>query len=751
MIKRIKYSLGILAIGALSLFYSCNSDSYTSTSAFEGKYAQQVDSLLKIMTLDEKIGQLVLFTSHWDVTGPVMPVEYETFIREGSCGNIFNAHSAEYNRKLQEIAVNETRLGIPLLFGYDVIHGHRTIFPISLGEAASWDTLLIEKASRVAAVEATASGVNWTFAPMVDISVDPRWGRVSESAGEDPFLGSQIARARVRGFQGDDLRDNSTLLACVKHFAAYGAPQAGRDYHTVDMSDRTLRDMYIPPYQAAIEEGVASVMTAFNEVDGIPATASSYLMTDILRKEWGFNGFVVTDYTAVEELIPHGVAADEKEAALLALNAGVDMDMQSSSFREYLKPLVEEGKVKESEIDKAVKRILEAKFALGLFEDPYRYFDSEREKNLLMHQDHLDLAYETALHSMVLLKNSHEVLPLSHGESLAVIGPLANSQRDLLGSWIADGKWDSLKTILEALKEENKDGVTLFANGCGFDDTDRSGFPEAMKVARSAGKIILVMGEPWDWSGEASSRTNIDLPEIQKELIREIASLGKPVVLVLLNGRPLALEEEYEFTDAILEAWYPGTMGAKAIADVIFGNFNPSGKLPMTFPRNIGQVPVHYNMKNTGRPYEPEGPEQKYRSRYIDSSNEPLFPFGFGLSYTSFKYDEIRLGTSQLKTGNDLKINVIITNTGKREGTEVVQLYIRDLVGSVTRPVKELKGFRKILLQPGESKEIEFLITSKDLSFYRADMTFGTEPGEFEVFAGGNSRDVISTKFQLLE
>ncbi|MBE0653748.1 MAG: glycoside hydrolase family 3 C-terminal domain-containing protein, partial [Bacteroidales bacterium] len=587
--------------------------------------------------------------------------------------------------------------------------------------------------------------------PMVDISVDPRWGRVSESAGEDPFLGSQIARARVRGFQGKDLQDTSTLLACVKHFAAYGAPQAGRDYHTVDMSDRTLRDMYLPPYKAAIEEGVGSVMTAFNEVDGIPATASSYLMTDILRKEWGFNGFVVTDYTAVEELIPHGVAADEKEAAFLALKAGVDMDMQSSSFREYLKPLVEEGKVKESEIDKAVKRILEAKFALGLFEDPYRYFDSEREKNLLMHQDHLDLAYETALHTMVLLKNSPGVLPLSHGESLAVIGPLANSQRDLLGSWIADGKWDSLKTILEALKEENKDGVTHFANGCGFDDTDRSGFPEAMKVARSANKIILVMGEPWDWSGEASSRTNIDLPEIQKEMIREISSLGKPVVLVLLNGRPLALEEEYEFTDAILEAWYPGTMGAKAIADVIFGNFNPSGKLPMTFPRNLGQVPIHYNMKNTGRPYEPEGPEQKYRSRYIDSSNEPLFPFGYGLSYTSFKYDEIRLGASQLKTGNDLKINVIITNTGKREGTEVVQLYIRDLVGSVTRPVKELKGFRKILLQPGESKEIEFLITSKDLSFYRADMTFGTEPGEFEVFVGGNSRDVISAKFQLLE
>lgn len=741
-----RLSAGLLLFSLI--ISGCNREAKTPSDRAT-RYAQQVDSLLKIMTLEEKIGQMVLFTSHWDVTGPVMPTEYEKLIREGRCGNIFNAHTTGYNRQLQEIAVNETRLGIPLLFGYDVIHGHRTIFPISLGEAASWDTTLIEKASRVAAIEATAAGVNWTFAPMVDISFDPRWGRVSESAGEDPFLGSQIARARVKGFQGEDLSDPSTLLACVKHFAAYGAVQAGRDYHTVDMSDRVLREMYLPPFKAAIDEGVASVMTSFNELNGIPATANKYLFTEILREEWGFKGFVVTDYTAVEEMIPFGFARNEKEAALYAVNAGVDMDMQSGSFMENLADLVKEGILSEEEIDNSVRRILTAKFELGLFDDPYLYLNPDREKELLSHPDHLSLAHEMALNSMVLLKNENEVLPLSKGEKLAVIGPLANSRRDLLGSWIADGQWDKVTTILEALSAENGEEITKFARGCGFDNSDRSHFQEALKIARDASKVILIMGEPWDWTGEAASRTSISLPPIQTELIREIARLGKPIVLVLLNGRPLALEEESELSEALLEAWYPGTMGAKAISDVLFGKHNPSGKLPMTFPRNVGQIPLHYHMKNTGRPYIPDGPEQKYRSRYIDSPNDPLFPFGFGLSYTEFQYDSILLNADVLTMGETLKIEVEVSNKGALGGTEIVQLYIRDLIGSVTRPVKELKAFRKIRLEPGETRKIEFSLNEKDLSFYRSDMSFGPESGKFEVYVGGNSRDVIRAEFAL--
>ncbi len=712
---------------------------------------QKVDSVLNLMTLDEKIGQLVLYTSNWDVTGPVMGTDNLKAIREGKCGNIFNAYTAKYTRELQEIAVKESRLGIPLLFGYDVIHGHKTIFPISLGEAASWDLAAIEKSARVSAKEAAAMGIQWTYAPMVDIARDPRWGRISEGAGEDPFLGCAIAKARVHGFQGDDLADPTTVLACVKHFAAYGAPIAGRDYNTVDMSERMLREVYLPPYKAAIDAGALSVMTSFNELDGVPATASHFLMTEVLRNEWKFKGFVVTDYTAINELVPHGVAANLKDAAMLAMNAGVDMDMQGGAYNDYLKELVKERKVSEEQIDTAVCRVLKLKFMLGLFDDPYRYCNEKREKETIYAKENLDAAYDVACKSMVLLKNNKEVLPLKAGQSIALIGPLADSRRDLLGSWKAAGDWDQISSVYSALKKANQGVRVTYSKGCELTGGDTSMFAEALVNAKKADVVVMVLGESCEWCGEAASRTSISVPDIQKKLLHEVSTLGKPVVLVLMNGRPLALVDEYEWSDAMLEAWFPGTMGAEAVADVLLGKYNPSGKLPVTFPRNIGQVPIYYSAKNTGRPYEPDGPEQKYRSRYIDSSNQPLFPFGFGLSYTSFAYKNMRLGKSTI-TGNDsLEVSVDVTNTGKYPGDEVVQLYIRDLVGSVTRPVKELKGFKKISLDKGETKKVSFWIRTNDLAFYRKDMSFGTEPGKFIVFVGGSSDAENSKEFSLTE
>ncbi|MEX2369885.1 MAG: beta-glucosidase BglX [Bacteroidales bacterium] len=732
------------------LVFLCNSCIPRGSEADKRPYKEDAEELLKQMTLDEKIGQLVAYTSHWDVTGPVVSNDSERYIKDGSCGAIFNAHEVSFNRKLQELAVNESRLGIPLLFGYDVIHGYRTTFPISLGEAASWNPELIEKAARVAAVEASACGVNWTFAPMVDISFDPRWGRVAESTGEDTYLGNVIAKAKVRGFQGDDLSTNNTLLACVKHYAAYGAPQAGRDYHTVDMSDRVLREVYLPPFKAAIDAGVGSVMTSFNEVDGMPVTGSKYLLDDILRKEWGFNGFIVTDYTGITEMIQHGVAADTAEAAVLAINAGVNIDMESSAYRVKLRSLVASGKITEEQIDKAVLWVLEGKFSLGLFDDPYRYFDEERQETLLSTEEHLDLAYELAAESLVLLKNKDKLLPLKPGTKVAVIGPHATLQRDLLGSWIADGKWKDIQTILQAIEQINGKDKTTYAKGAWFiDETDKIDVAEAIATAGKSDVIVLALGESWHWSGEAASRTKLGLPKAQTDLIRELKKLNKPMVMVVLNGRPLTLVQEYEMVDAMVEAWYPGTKGASAIADALFGKINPSGKLTMSFPRNVGQIPIHYNMKNTGRPYDPEGQEQKYRSRYIDSPNEPLFPFGFGLSYTDFIYDDLRLSSSSFAKDDSLIVSVNITNAGPYEGKEVVQLYIRDLVGSVTRPVKELKGFTKINLAPGEQQTVSFTITEEDLKFYRADMTFGAESGDFHLFVGRNSSDLIKAKFTL--
>ncbi|MEI6753112.1 MAG: beta-glucosidase BglX [Paludibacter sp.] len=737
-------NFAILALLATIILTACQQTSQTD----EDKTIEfKVDSVMRQMTIEEEIGQMVLYTSDWDVTGPSLKKGYIDEIRKGNCGNIFNAHTAAYTRKLQKIAVEESRLHIPLLFGYDVIHGHKTIFPISLGESASWDMQAIEKSARVSAAEAAASGINWTFAPMCDISVEPRWGRVSEGAGEDPYLGSKIAAARVHGFQGKSLADTLTVLACVKHFAGYGAPIAGRDYNTVDMSERVFLDTYLPPYKAAIDAGALSVMCSFNELNGIPATGSVYLLKDILRKQLHFKGFVVTDYTGINEMVNHGVVANEAEAGKMAAKAGVDMDMQGDVYFKYLKKQVESGEVPLQAVNEAVHRILKVKFLLGLFDDPYRYCNEAREKREIYSAAHLEASLDVAKKSMVLLKNSNNVLPLKKGEKIAVIGQLATSTRDLLGSWKAAGDWNFMKSILDAVKSFNGDANVTYSEGCKVQGDDRSGFAAAIASARGASKIVYVLGESCEWSGEATSRTSISIPGVQTELLEKLKALNKPIVLVLMNGRPLDLSKESELADGILEAWFPGTMGGKAITQVLFGEYNPSGKLTMTFPRNLGQVPIYYYEKNTGRPN--YLPNPKYKSRYIDCPNDPLYPFGFGLSYTTFAYSDIKLSTKELIEKGELKASVRVTNTGNEAGEEVVQCYVRDLVGSVTRPVKELKGFEKIALKMGESKVVTFTITPDMLAFHRADMSYGTEPGDYKLFIGTNSRDLKETNFKL--
>ncbi len=738
---------GLFFLILLFFIVGCSTSKYKKEDKSK-MIEEKVDSVLSLMTLDEKIGQMVLLTSGWDVTGPAMPSSNLDDIKKGRCGNIFNAYTVAYTRKLQDIAVKESRMKIPLLFGYDVIHGFKTIFPIPLAEASSWDMEAIRNSARVAAVESAASGINWTFAPMVDIARDPRWGRIAEGAGEDPYLGSRIAAARVKGFQGDDLSLPISILACVKHYAAYGAPLAGRDYASVDMSDRMLRDVYLPPYKAAIDAGVMSVMSSFNDLDGVPATGNHFLLTDILRNEWSFKGLVVTDYTSINEMVPHGVVANEKEAAELALNVGVDMDMQGSVYYKYLSQLVKEGRITKDQIDEAVTRILRIKFLLGLFDDPYRFSNEEREKEIVYKPMHLDFAYDMASKSIVLLKNDNNLLPLKMNSRIAVIGPLADSRRDLLGSWIGAGKWDSITTVFQALKEKLGNKNVLYTRGCDILKEDKSGFPAAIQSVRNADVVVMVLGESAEWCGEAASRTSISIPEIQKELLREVAKLKNPIVLVLMNGRPLALEEENELAGSIVEAWFPGSLGAKAIADILTGKVNPSGKLSVTFPRNVGQVPIFLSEKNTGRPYDLKGTEQKYRSRYIDCPNDPLYPFGFGLSYSKFTYSDLQIDKPKFSHGDTIHISVKVNNTSPYDGEEVVQLYIRDLVGSVTRPVKELKGFQKLMIRSGEIKTVTFKIDESDLSFYRKDMSFGIEPGDFKAFVGGNSSDVLETSFR---
>ncbi len=729
-----------------TLWLSCSKNGNNDDAVI----AKRVDSVMKLMTLEEKIGQLNLLTSDWDVTGPTLNKDYLELIKKGSVGAIFNAHTAAYTRKLQKIAVEETRLKIPLIFGYDVIHGYRTIFPISLGESASWDLEAIELAAKVAAIEASAAGLHWTFAPMVDIARDPRWGRVSEGAGEDTYLGSMIAQSRVLGFQGTDFKEANSVLACVKHYAAYGAALAGRDYNTVDMSDRVLRETYLPPYKAAIDAGAYTVMTAFNEVDGTPATANKYLLDKILRKEWGFKGFVVTDYTSINEMVNHGNVKDQKNAAEMAINAGVDMDMQSVAYFNYLKALVDEGKVKEAQIDQSVRNILTIKFKLGLFDDPYRFCNEEREKKLIYAPEHIQASRDVARKSIVLLKNNNNVLPIGNSvKTIAVIGPLADTQKEVLGSWRAAGEDNRAVSLLMALKDSSQTPVKiLYEKGCNTTGGDKSGFEKALAIANQADVILVALGEDADLSGEASCRTNITIPGVQSELLQELKKTGKPIVLVLMNGRPLALTNVVDYADAILETWFLGTQAGNAICDVLFGRYNPSGKLPITFPRSVGQVPLFYNHKNTGRPF---NEKNKYTTKYLDISNDPLFPFGFGLSYSTFAYSDLKLNSPQMKDGDTLTVSVTVSNTGRYDGTEMVQLYIRDLVGSVTRPVLELKAFKKLPLKKGEKQVVEFKLTTADLSFYRADMSWGTEAGDFQVFVGTSSINTISEKFELLE
>lgn len=711
-----------------------------------------IANLIAKMTLDEKLGQLNQLSGEGDVTGATSNADYVSAIQAGKVGSMLNVFTVKYTSKLQHLAVEKTRLGIPLLFGYDVIHGHRTIFPISLGESASWDLEAIEHSARVAASEASAEGIHWTFAPMVDIARDPRWGRMSEGAGEDPYLGSLIGQARVKGFQGDDLAAPNTILATAKHFAVYGLAQAGRDYSTTDVSDVELWNTYLPPFKAALDAGAATFMSAFNDLNGIPATGNKYLLHDVLKQQWNFKGFVVSDYTAVNELIPHGFAANEENAAELAMNAGLDVDMVGQLYLTKLKKLIKQGKITENQINDAVRRILEMKYRLGLFEDPYRYCNEERQAKEIYKPEYLEAARDVARKSIVLLKNNRHTLPLSKTvNSIAVIGPLADSKHDMLGSWHAAGNWDMPITLLEGIKAKVDPSVTVhYAAGASydFDANGEAGFEEALAIAKMSDVIILGMGEAGNMSGEAKSRSSIDLPGNQQALLRRLEKLGKPMVLVLMNGRPLTISWENEHIDAIVETWFAGTMGGHAIADVLFGDYNPSGKLPVTFPRALGQIPIYYNMKNTGRPFVQDS---EYTTHYIDIVNDPLYPFGYGLSYTEFSYSNIMLDKKIMAPNGKIIVKINVTNTGDYDGKETVQLYIRDLVGSITRPVKELKSFQQVFLKKGETKEVVFELTPKDLAFYNRDLHFVAESGDFKVFIGGDSVNVKEAAFSLAD
>ncbi len=739
----------ILFLIAVVFAYGCKTKPVNVASVYEKK----ADSIIKLMTLDEKIGQVSLFTSDMSSTGPTMRDDYIDLIKQGKVGAVFNAYTADFVRNLQKIAVEETRLHIPLIFGFDVIHGHRTIFPINLGQAASWDTIMIERSERIAAIEATAEGLNWVFAPMVDLARDPRWGRVMEGAGEDTWLGSLVAAARVKGFQGTSLADNNTVLACVKHYAAYGAPQGGRDYHVVDLSERSLYEWYLPVYKAAVDAGVGSVMTSFNEIAGVPSTSNKWLLTGLLRDDWKFDGFIVTDYSSINELIPHGVAADLSRASELAINAGVDMDMQGSAFITQLADLVKAGKVSEKTLDKAVQRILVAKYKLGLFDDPYKYCDKKREAGEIMTPEHRDFAREFVAKSCVLLKNDNKTLPVqASAKTIAIIGPLADSKMDMLGFWFGAGQFNKAVTLLEGIKNKVGSSVNLLtAKGCNVNDNDLSGINQAVSAAKKADYVILALGESFMMSGEAASRTNIGLPGVQMELAEAVIKTGKPVAVVLFNGRPLAIPELDKMAPAILETWFGGTEAGNGIADVLFGDVNPSGKITMTFPLNVGQIPIFYNSKNTGRPINPENPYEKFKSNYLDSPNTPLYPFGYGLSYTTFSYSDIKLNKESFMGDEKIVASVEVTNTGDQDGEEIVQLYVRDLVGDVTRPVKELKGFTKIRVNKGEAVTVTFSIYPADLSYYHQDMSYGYDPGDFELFIGTNSRDTKKAAFSVTD
>lgn len=733
--------------------FSCKTESNNSSTntSVATPYDAKVDSLMSLMTLQEKIGQTVMYSGGWSVTGPVVSSNNQKFIREGSVGAMLNVYSVKGTRDLQKMAVEETRLGIPLLFGYDVIHGFKTIFPINLGLAASWDLEDIEKGSRIAAEEASAEGIHWTFAPMVDIARDPRWGRISEGAGEDVYLGSEIAKAYVKGFQGDDLSKHNTILACAKHFVGYGAAQAGRDYHTVNMGMDELRNVYLPPFEAAVDAGVETFMTAFNEVNGVPATGNKFIFRDVLRDEWGFNGFVVTDYTAINELVMHGFAEDRKHATELSIKAGIDQDMMSSANREFLEGLVNEGTVDVALINDACRRILLAKYKLGLFDDPYRYCDEKREKEVVYKPEFLKAARKSAAMCSVLLKNGDKALPLDKNQTIALIGPLVKDKENIIGNWGAAGdRKGKAISVHQGIQEYLADSKIIFAKGCEIEGNDASGFSQSISAARRADKVVMVLGEDYDMSGEAASRTNIQLPGRQTDLIKAIrkAVPNKKIILVLMNGRPLDLSEEDTLADAILETWFPGTSGGYGVADVLFGAYNPSAKLPVTFPRTLGQIPIYYNMKNTGRPIPDHNPHEDYKSHYLDAPNTPLYPFGHGLSYTTFEYSDVELSSDTIGFSDTLTASATITNTGDYDGYEVVQFYVHDKVGSITRPVKELKGFQKVFLKKGESKTVSFELSAEDLKFYNLE-EFTVEPGAFEIAIKGTSDFDFEQSFRL--
>ena len=729
-----------------------------------------ITDLLSKMTLDEKIGQLNLVTGGEANTGSAVSTDVESKIAKGNVGGIFSMTTPEKIRKTQEIAM-KSRLKIPLIFGQDVIHGYKTTFPIPLALAASWDLPLIEKTARVAAIEASADGLNWTFSPMVDIARDARWGRIAEGSGEDTYLGSQIAKVMVRGYQGDDLSKNNTLMACVKHFALYGASEAGRDYNTTDMSLDRMYNEYLPPYKAALDAGAGSIMVSFNDINGVPATANKWLLTDVLRKQWGFKGFVASDYTGVSELVNHGLG-DLKTVSALSLKAGTDMDMVSEGYLTTLKQSVKEGKVSLAQIDQSCRLILEAKYKLGLFDDPFRYCNEERAKTEILTPANLNFARETAAKTFVLLKNDQQTLPLKRTGTIALIGPLANTASNMPGTWSVNADMAKVPTLLQGLTEvAGKDVKILHALGANLiadanqqtwatahgRDIVRDNRPEdeiieeAVKIANKADVIVAALGEASEMSGESSSRTDIGIPETQKKLLAALLKTGKPVVLVLFAGRPMTLKWESENVPAILNVWFGGVEATRAIGDVLFGDVNPSGKLTVTFPQHVGQVPLYYSHKNTGRPLADEKWFFRFRSNYLDVSNEPLYPFGFGLSYTTFDYSNFKLSSTTIKPGQKLTAFVTITNTGKIAGEEIVQLYTRDMVGTSTRPVKELKGFQKIKLAPGESKIVTFSIGEEDLKFFNSDLKFVAEAGDFKAFIGPNVRDVKELDFKLVK
>ncbi|AOW10707.1 beta-glucosidase BglX [Flavobacterium gilvum] len=734
--------------------------------------AEFVAELLSKMTLEEKLGQLNLPTSGDITTGQANSSDVAKKIEEGKVGGLFNIKTVQKIRDVQRIAVEKSRMKIPLIFGMDVIHGYETTFPIPLGLSCTWDMKLIERSAQIAAQEASADGICWTFSPMVDISRDPRWGRVSEGSGEDPYLGSKIAAAMVKGYEQDDLSKNNSILSCVKHFALYGAPEAGRDYNTVDMSHIRMYNEYFPPYKAAIDAGSGSVMASFNEVDGVPATGNKWLLTDVLRKQWGFKGFVVTDFTGIPEMIDHGMG-DLQTVSALALNAGVDMDMVGEGLLTTLKKSLEENKVTIEQIDKAVTLMLNAKYDLGLFHDPYKYCDDKRAKTDIFTAASRDEARKIASQSLVLLKNQNQVLPLKKSGTIALIGPLADAKENMPGTWSVATKMENAISLLAGIKEvAGKSTKVLYAKGSNLDydetfETNATMFGktlhrdnrskeellnEALKVANQADVIVAALGESAEMSGESSSRTNLEIPQAQKDLLNALLKTGKPVVLVLFDGRPLVIKEENETVPAILNVWFAGTEAGYAIADVLFGDVNPSGKLTATFPRSLGQVPIYYASKNTGRPLvNKEGKFEKFRSNYIDERNEPLFPFGFGLSYTNFSYSNLKISSDKMNFGGKVTVSVDVANTGNYDGKEVVQMYIRDVVGSVTRPVRELKGFQKIALKKGEKQTVTFEISVEDLKFYNSDLKFEAEPGLFEVFVGGNSDAQNKVSFNLVK